>query len=103
MSFFSQEIETVDRGEPDALVDERVRYTVQFAARNSPFYRKWFRTNKIDPSTVREDEDLRDLPVISDKNIRERQPPQTKEFEFKCLDWPGGVHRPRNERHQRQP
>ncbi len=88
MSFFSQEIETMDRGELDALVDERIRYTVQFAAENSPFYRKWFRTNKIDPTTIREHEDLRDLPVISGKDVRERQPPDTKEFEFKCVDWP---------------
>src|SRR5674536_301162 len=88
MSFFSEEIETMDRGELDALVDERIRYTVQFAAENSPFYRKWFRTNKIDPSTIREHEDLRDLPIISGKDIRERQPPETEEFEFKCIDWP---------------
>src|SRR5660398_189186 len=65
----------MDRGELDALVDERIRYTVQFAAENSPFYRKWFRTNKIDPSTITEHEDLRDLPIISGKNVRERQPP----------------------------
>ncbi len=33
----------MDRGELDALVEERVRYTVRYAAENSPpFYRKWF-------------------------------------------------------------
>ncbi|HEX7515065.1 MAG TPA: coenzyme F390 synthetase, partial [archaeon] len=78
----------MDRGELDALVDERIRYTVQFAAENSPFYRKWFRTNKIDPSTITEHEDLRDLPIISGKNVRERQPPETEEFEFKSIGWP---------------
>src|SRR5674536_10375 len=78
----------MDRGELDALVDERIRYTVHFAAENSPFYRKWFRTNKIDPSTIREHEDLRDLPIISGKNVREGQPPETEEFEFKCIGWP---------------
>jgi len=87
MSYFSEAIETMDRGELDALVDERVRYTVRFAAENSPFYRKWFHTNKIEPSTIREHEDLRDLPIISGKHIRERQPPETQEFEFKCTDW----------------
>jgi len=88
LSFFSEAIETMDRGELDALVDERIRYTVQFAAENSPFYRKWFRTNKIDPSTITEHEDLRDLPIISGKNVRERQPPETEEFEFKSIGWP---------------
>jgi hypothetical protein len=38
MSFFSEAIETMDRGELDAPVDERTRYTVQFAVRNSPFW-----------------------------------------------------------------
>ena len=88
MSYFSEATETMDRGELDALVDERVHYTVQFAAENSPFYHKWFRTNKIVPSTIREHEDLRDLPIISGKHVRKRQLPETPEFEFKCTDLP---------------
>ncbi len=88
MRFFSEEIETMDRGELDALINERIRYTVKFATENSPFYRTWFRTNKIDPSTIREHEDLRNLPIICSKTVRERQPPEAKEFEFKCIDWP---------------
>ncbi len=88
MSFFSEQIETMDRSELNALVDERIRYTVNYAAENSPFYRKWFRTNKIDPSAIREHEDLRDLPIISGKTVRERQPPETEEFEFRSIDWP---------------
>ena len=45
MSYFSEEMETMDRDQLDALVDERIHYTVQYAAENSPFYRKWFRDN----------------------------------------------------------
>lgn len=88
MAYFSPEMETMDRGELDSLVDERIRYTVQYAAKNSPFYRKWFRENKIEPSDIREHEDIRELPIISGKIFRERQPPETAEFEFKCIDWP---------------
>jgi phenylacetate-coenzyme A ligase PaaK-like adenylate-forming protein len=87
MSFFSEAIETMSQDELDALVDERVRYTVQFTAEKSPFYCKWFRANRIDPKAVREREGLRDLPIISGKHVRERQPPET-EVEFKCTDWP---------------
>lgn len=43
MAYFNEDIETMPRDELDALVDERIKYTVQFAAKNSPFYRKWFR------------------------------------------------------------
>ncbi len=78
----------MDRGELDALVDERIRYTVRYAAEHSPFYRKWFHTNRIDPSEVTTHEDLRELPVISGKTMRERQPPETTEFEFKSTGWP---------------
>ena len=64
MRFFSEEIETMGRGELDALINERVRYTVTYAAENSPFYRKWLRAHDIDPRTIREHEDLRELRYI---------------------------------------
>jgi phenylacetate-coenzyme A ligase PaaK-like adenylate-forming protein len=46
---FSEKIETMPRGDLDALIDERVRYTVQYAAKHSPFYRHWFHENHIKP------------------------------------------------------
>ena len=48
--YFNPEIETMDRGELDALIEERVRYTVKYAAENSPFYRKWFEKQGVEPS-----------------------------------------------------
>jgi coenzyme F390 synthetase len=87
MTYFREEIETMPRDELDALVDERIRYTVNYAANNSLFYRKWFKQNQINPKEIRSHEDLRELPIISGKVIRERQPPETEEFEFKCSDW----------------
>jgi len=87
MTYFREEIETMPRDELDALVDESIRYTVKFAVDNSPFYRKWFQDNRINPADIRSHEDLRELPIISGKTIRERQPPETSEYEFKCIDW----------------
>jgi coenzyme F390 synthetase len=87
MTYFREEIETMARDELDALVDERIRYTVKFAVDNSPFYRKWFQNNQINPADIRSHEDLRELPIISGKTVRERQPPETSEYEFKCIDW----------------
>jgi len=86
-SYFSPEVETLSRSDLDALIDERVRYTVQYAAEHSPFYRHWFKENKINPEEVRVHEDLLNLPVISGKTIREHQPPSTPEFEFLSTDW----------------
>jgi coenzyme F390 synthetase len=85
--FFSEEIETMERSDLDALIDERVRYTVRYAADNSPFYRHWFRQNRIDPTAIRVHEDLLELPLISGKAIREHQPPVTPQFEFLSAEW----------------
>jgi coenzyme F390 synthetase len=85
--YFSPEIETMERGDLDALIDERVHYTVQYAAEHSPFYHHWFRENRIEPTEIRVHEDLLSLPLIAGKTIREHQPPQTPEFEFLSTDW----------------
>jgi len=85
--FFSEEIETMERSDLDALIDERIRYTVLYAADNSPFYRHWFRQNRIDPTAIRVHEDLLELPLISGKAIREHQPPVTPQFEFLSAEW----------------
>lgn len=86
--FFNELIETMDLGDLDALVDERIRYTVSYAAEHSPFYKKWFREHGIQPADVQTHEDLQELPIISGQTIREHQPPETAEFEFRSIDWP---------------
>jgi len=84
---FSPVIETMGRSDLDALIDERVRYTVQYAAEHSPFYRHWFHENRIEPKDIRVHEDLLGLPLVSGKTIREHQPPVTPEFEFLSINW----------------
>jgi coenzyme F390 synthetase len=86
-AYFSEEIETMERSDLDAVIDERVRYTVRYASQHSPFYRHWFRENRIDPGAIRAHEDLLELPIISGRSIREHQPPVTPEFEFLSADW----------------
>jgi len=85
--FFNEKIETLNRSELDALVEERIHYTVKYASEHSPFYRKWFKEHGIDPRDVRTHEDLRELPIISGRTIRENQPPDTPDFQFKSVDW----------------
>jgi coenzyme F390 synthetase len=85
--FFNEKIETLNRSELDELVEERIHYTVKYASKHSPFYRKWFKEHGIDPSDVRTHEDLRELPIISGRTIRENQPPESPDFQFKSVDW----------------
>ena len=86
-SYFRENIETLPRDELDALVDDRIRYTVKYAYENSTFYRKWFDKTGVNYSDVHDHLDLRELPIISGDFIRERQPPETEEFEFKSTPW----------------
>jgi coenzyme F390 synthetase len=87
MRYFNPAIEQMPRDELDALIDERVRYTVAYADEHSHFYRSWFRSHGIDPGGIREHEDLLDLPIITGQVIREHQPPATPGFGFKSVDW----------------
>ena len=85
--YYRGQIETMDRDALDALVDERVRYSVSYANDHSPFYRQWFREHGIDPAAIRTHEDLLNLPVISSSEIRAHQPPVQDEFGFRSADW----------------
>jgi coenzyme F390 synthetase len=87
VSYFREDMETLPRDELDALVDERIRYTVKYAYENSPYYRKWFDKNGVNYYDVHNHEDLRELPIISGGVIRENQPPETSDFEFKSTSW----------------
>jgi coenzyme F390 synthetase len=86
-TYFNEEIETMERGDLDTLVDERIHYTVEYANEHSPFYRKWLREHGIKPAEIRSHEELLELPIISGRKIRENQPPETTDFEFKSVNW----------------
>jgi coenzyme F390 synthetase len=86
-SYFNPRIETMPRDELDELINERIRYTVQYAADHSPFYKKWFSQHGLDPGAIRDHEDLRKLPIVSGKMIRAHQPPETPDFEFLSAGW----------------
>jgi coenzyme F390 synthetase len=86
-AFFNEPVERLPRDDLNALIDERVRFTLRYASENSPFYRSWFRKHGIDPVSIREHEDLLKLPVISGRTIRENQPPVTDDFRFRSVAW----------------
>lgn len=90
MPYYHPEIEKMDRGELDALIDERVRYTIMYAAEHSSFYQKWFRSHNISPEKIREHQDLLELPIISGNVIRNNQPPETPNFGFQSVA-PGDI------------
>lgn len=86
-AFFDPACEAMPRDDLDSLVDERIRYTVEYAALHSPFYRNWFREHNIRPGDVKSHEDLKGLPIISGRTIRENQPPDKPGFLFRSVSW----------------
>lgn len=88
MAYFNEPMETMGRTELDALIDERIQYTVRYAEDHSPFYSQWFRENGVDARSIRTHEDLAKLPIISGRTIRDSQPPVTENFRFKSVGWP---------------
>jgi coenzyme F390 synthetase len=86
-SYLDPRIETMDRSSLNGLIDDRVRYTIRYAQEHSPFYRHYFRENRIRPDEIMTHEDLFNLPIISGQTIREHQPPLTPEFQFLSAGW----------------
>lgn len=81
--YYNKEIETMDRGDLDSLIDEKVKYTIKYAYENSKFYKKWFDKNKIEIKSIKTHEDLKELPIITGDTIKKNQPPATNFFNFK--------------------
>jgi coenzyme F390 synthetase len=81
--FFNTEMETLPREDIDKIIEERIRYTVSYAEKNSPFYKSWLKKHNITSKDIKTHEDLRELPIISSETIRKNQPPETDKFEFK--------------------
>lgn len=80
--YYNETVERMDREALNELIDDQARYNVQYAARNSPFYRKWFLENRIQPEDIQKHEDPPNPPIISGKTIRENQPPVAEDFLF---------------------
>ncbi|AKB85126.1 coenzyme F390 synthetase [Methanococcoides methylutens MM1] len=85
--YYNEEIETMERGDLDALVEEKLRYTIDYAVKHSSFYRKWFEQNNVSPSSIRDHEDLLEMPLVSGELIRNNQPPKTNDFNFMSTSW----------------
>lgn len=51
--------------------NKKLRELVEFASKNVPYYREWFRTSGVCPSDIRTVADLNLLPVVSKELMRE--------------------------------
>ena len=70
--YWAPEIETLARGELEALQLRLLKHTVHSAYHNSPYYGRAMRSSGFDPDSIRSLRDLRKLPFINKKFDRER-------------------------------
>lgn len=71
--YWEPDLETLPRKELDALQLRLLREHLDFAARNSPYYRSSFRSAGVSANEIKSLADLRRLPFINKQTLRERQ------------------------------
>jgi len=71
--FWKPEVETLSRKDLEALQLERLKLHLEFAYRNSPYYRRSFDEHGVKPSDLKELADLRKFPFTNKTVERDRQ------------------------------
>lgn len=71
--YFDPEIETMSRGEIEALQTQRLQATVRHCM-NSDFYKKRFEEARLKPEDIKTLDDLRRIPFTTKQDLRETYP-----------------------------
>ncbi|MEM4644411.1 MAG: hypothetical protein QW748_03420, partial [Candidatus Methanomethylicaceae archaeon] len=56
------------------LQNKRLRWLVKYVYERSPFYRRRFIENRIDPDDIRTKEDLKKIPFTTKTDLRDNYP-----------------------------
>jgi phenylacetate-CoA ligase len=73
LEYWDEELETLPRQDLETMQLRLVREHLDFAARNSPYYRQSFRAAGVEGESVKSLHDLRRFPFINKQTLRERQ------------------------------
>ncbi len=73
-TFFQKELETMDRKSIETLQLERLKYTVDYAAKNVPMYGDRLRRLGITGSKIKSLDDLSHLPFTTKEDVRQTYP-----------------------------
>ena len=68
--YFDPEMETMSRGEIEALQTQRLQATVRHCM-NSAFYKKRFEEARLKPEDIKTLDDLRRIPFTTKQDLRE--------------------------------
>jgi phenylacetate-coenzyme A ligase PaaK-like adenylate-forming protein len=70
------------RKELNKIVQKKLRYTIKYAYKYSPFYHELFKLNSILPDDIKNVDDLKRIPIVDSNTIKQNQPPTINEFKF---------------------
>lgn len=71
--YWNEEIETLDRGDLEALQLERLKEIVKFSYENSPYYKRSFDNAGVKPEDIKNLADLQKFPFINKQTERDTQ------------------------------
>lgn len=73
------EIEKKPQPEIQAFQHQKLREAIQYVSKNSPFYKRHFTANQIDPATIKTIDDLRKIPFTTKDDL------QRYNWDFACV------------------
>ncbi len=73
------DIEKKSLAEIQEFQNEKLREAIQYVSKNSPFYKRHFTTNQIDPTTIKTIDDLRQIPFTTKDDL------QQYNWDFACV------------------
>jgi len=72
--FWQPKIEKMSRGELERLQNRRLKHILKHTHENSPFYRRKFKSEKVDYRSIRSAADLSKIPFTTKEDLRDNYP-----------------------------
>ena len=68
--YWNPRMETMEPGERDEIVLQKIEHQVRYAFNSSPFYQEFYKDVGVDPTRIRSFEELQRLPILTKEDIR---------------------------------
>jgi len=83
MSYWNESVEKMNRRDLEILKMKKISWTLNYAKKNSPFYKRLFRENEIDIDKIKTEDDIvKKIPIVDKTTLIENQRPSSKTFNF---------------------
>ena len=83
--YWNPRMETMEPGERDEIVLQKIEHQVRYAFNSSPFYQEFYKDVGVDPTRIRSFEELQRLPILTKEDIRLEQEKHSPFGRFLCV------------------